>query len=51
MVGNFVRFLDTVYLACIWIAGVAIIVMTIIIPWGVFTRYVFGFGSDWPEPA
>jgi TRAP-type C4-dicarboxylate transport system permease small subunit len=51
MVEKFVRFLDIVYLACIWIAGIAIIVMTIIIPWGVFTRYVFGFGSDWPEPV
>jgi TRAP-type C4-dicarboxylate transport system permease small subunit len=51
MVENFIRFMDSVYLACIWIAGAAIIVMTIIIPWGVLTRYVFGVGSDWPEPV
>jgi TRAP-type C4-dicarboxylate transport system permease small subunit len=51
MIEKFVRFLDIVYLACIWIAGAAIIVMTITIPWGVLNRYVFGRGSDWPEPV
>lgn len=50
MIDKYVRFLDTVYLACIWIAGTAIFAMTIIIPWGVLNRYVFGRGSDWPEP-
>ncbi len=24
--------------------------MSLIIPWGVFTRYVLGAGSQWPEP-
>jgi TRAP-type C4-dicarboxylate transport system permease small subunit len=42
--------LDKIYLASIWTAGVAILVMSIIIPWGVFTRYVLGSGSQWPEP-
>ncbi|MEP7069954.1 MAG: TRAP transporter small permease [Usitatibacter sp.] len=38
------------YRASIWIAGIAIVVMTLVIPWGVFTRYVLGTGSEWPEP-
>ncbi len=42
--------MDKLYLACIWIAGTAIFVMSLIIPWGVFTRYVLGTGSAWPEP-
>jgi TRAP-type C4-dicarboxylate transport system permease small subunit len=42
--------LDRVYLACIWAAGMAIFLMSLIIPWGVFTRYVLGTGSQWPEP-
>ena len=42
--------LDGVYLACIWSAGVAIFLMSIIIPVGVFARYVLGFGAQWPEP-
>ena len=44
------RFNDRLYLACIWIAGISIIVMSFIIPWGIFTRYVLGTGSQWPEP-
>lgn len=42
--------LDRVYLACIWVAGTAIAAMSLIIPFGVFTRYVLGTGSQWPEP-
>jgi len=45
------RILDTVYLACIWVAGLSIAVMSLIIPWGVFARYVLGTGSNWPEPV
>ncbi len=44
------RFNDRLYLACIWIAGLAIFAMSLIIPWGIFTRYVLGSGSQWPEP-
>jgi TRAP-type C4-dicarboxylate transport system permease small subunit len=28
----------------------AILLMSLVIPWGVFTRYVLGTGSQWPEP-
>ena len=42
--------LDSVYLACIWAAGIAIFFMSIIIPMGVFARYVLGVGAQWPEP-
>jgi TRAP-type C4-dicarboxylate transport system permease small subunit len=44
------RTLDVVYLACIWIAGLSLFVMTLVIPWGVYARYVMGQGSQWPEP-
>jgi TRAP-type C4-dicarboxylate transport system permease small subunit len=47
---NIHRALDGVYLACIWVAGIAITAMTLIIPWGIFSRYVLGSGSQWPEP-
>ncbi|MBE2295889.1 MAG: TRAP transporter small permease [Phycisphaerales bacterium] len=50
MVEKYMRFLDGVYLACIWISGIALFVMTIVIPWGVVNRYVLGTGSSWPEP-
>lgn len=42
--------LDRVYLACIWAAGLAIVLMSLIIPVGVFMRYVMGTGAQWPEP-
>ena len=46
----FLRFCDRVYSVCIWVSGIAIVVMSLIIPWGIFTRYVLGTGSQWPEP-
>lgn len=45
------RPLDVVYLGCIWVAGLSILLMSLIIPWGVFARYVLGTGSHWPEPV
>ena len=42
--------LDWLYLLCIWIAGLSIVTMSLIIPVGVFSRYVLGFGAQWPEP-
>ena len=46
----FVRWMDRLYLFTIWAAGAAIFFMSLIIPWGVFSRYVLGTGSQWPEP-
>jgi len=42
--------LDAIYSSCIWIAGLSIVIMSLIIPIGVFARYVLGFGAQWPEP-
>jgi TRAP-type C4-dicarboxylate transport system permease small subunit len=41
---------DALYSTCIWIAGLAVVLMSLIIPVGVFARYVLGFGAQWPEP-
>jgi len=41
---------DTLYRGCIWAAGISITVMSIIIPVGVFMRYVLAYGAQWPEP-
>jgi TRAP-type C4-dicarboxylate transport system permease small subunit len=48
---NILRVLDRFYLLCIWISGLAIAAMSLIIPWGVYARYVLGTGSSWPEPV
>lgn len=50
MLAAYLRGMRALYWACIWIAGISIVVMTVIIPWGVYTRYVLGTGSSWPEP-
>lgn len=51
MTEKFHRLMDAVYLACIWISGLSILLMSLIIPWGIFARYVLGAGSSWPEPV
>ncbi len=51
MKARFLAFNDALYLACLWTAGIAITIMSLIIPWGIFTRYVLGTGSQWPEPV
>ncbi|MBL8310735.1 MAG: TRAP transporter small permease [Burkholderiales bacterium] len=43
--------MDALYNVCIWSAGAAIFFMSLIIPWGIFARYVLGSGSQWPEPV
>ena len=43
--------MEWLYIACIGIAGVVMLVMTIIIPYGVFMRYVVNSPASWPEPA
>ena len=42
--------MDLLHRLCLWICGLCLMVITLIIPWGVYTRYVLGYGSSWPEP-
>ena len=43
--------MDKVYWLCIWIAGLAMTVMTLVIPVQVAARKWFDSGLSWPEPA
>ena len=47
---GYVKLMDVLYFICVFIAGSALVIMSTIIAWGVFTRYVLGSGSFWPEP-
>ena len=49
--GHYRQAMEWLYIACIGLAGVVMLVMTIIIPYGVFMRYVVNSPSSWPEPA
>jgi TRAP-type C4-dicarboxylate transport system permease small subunit len=42
--------MEGLYRLCVAIAGTCIVLMTIVIPWGVYARYVLNRGSQWPEP-
>lgn len=51
MKNTVLRINDRIYQLCIGIAGLSVLTMTLIIPWGIFARYVLGSGSSWPEPT
>jgi len=50
MKSAYFRAMDALHRACVIVAATALVVITIIIPWGVFTRYVLNSASSWPEP-
>ena len=43
--------MERLYLICIVISGAALVAITLIIPSGVFMRYVMNDPLQWPEPA
>jgi TRAP-type C4-dicarboxylate transport system permease small subunit len=50
MKAHYTRIMDALHRACMIVAGTCLVVITLIIPWGVFTRYVLNSASSWPEP-
>jgi TRAP-type C4-dicarboxylate transport system permease small subunit len=44
------RVMDALYLGCAVIAGSALVVISLVVPWGVYTRYVLESAASWPEP-
>src|SRR5437762_4481015 len=51
MAQSFRKAMDALYLACVVVAGVALVLISAVIPWAVFTRYVLNSASSWPEPT
>jgi TRAP-type C4-dicarboxylate transport system permease small subunit len=43
--------MQALYLACIVVSGLALVAITLMIPFGVFMRYVMASPQQWPEPA
>lgn len=41
--------MDALNLVCVLIAGTALVLISAVIPWAVFTRYVLNSASSWPE--
>jgi TRAP-type C4-dicarboxylate transport system permease small subunit len=47
---QYFRVMDGLHGACLFIAGACLVIITIIVPYGVFTRYVLNSAASWPEP-
>src|SRR5438552_18286844 len=48
---SYQKVMEWLYLACIVLSGTALVVITLIIPLGVFMRYAMNDPLSWPEPA
>ena len=45
------RTMDALYWLSAGIASITLVLIAVIIPWGVYTRYVQDSAASWPEPA
>jgi TRAP-type C4-dicarboxylate transport system permease small subunit len=50
MAHTFRKAMDVLYFLCVVIAGVALVLISAVIPWAVYTRYVLNSAASWPEP-
>ncbi len=46
----FRKAMDWLYLACVVVGITALVLISAVIPWAVFTRYVLNSAASWPEP-
>ena len=42
--------MDALYWGCVVLAGAALVLISAVIPWAVYTRYVLNRAASWPEP-
>jgi TRAP-type C4-dicarboxylate transport system permease small subunit len=50
MKARYFRLMDGLHRVCMLIAATCVVAITLVIPWGVFTRYVLQSAASWPEP-
>ncbi|HET7887099.1 MAG TPA: TRAP transporter small permease [Bradyrhizobium sp.] len=50
MAAIFRRAMDVLYYACVLVGCIALVLISAVIPWAVFTRYVLNSAASWPEP-
>lgn len=48
---RYAQAMEWIYIGCIVLSGSALVVITLIIPLGVFMRYALNRPLSWPEPA
>jgi TRAP-type C4-dicarboxylate transport system permease small subunit len=44
------RAMDFLYFSCVLVGCIALVAISAVIPWAVFTRYVLNSAASWPEP-
>src|SRR5260370_34035654 len=42
--------MDALYRVCVVVSGAALVLISAVIPWGVFSHYVLNSAASWPEP-
>ena len=42
--------MDLLYRVCVALGGTALVLISAVIPWAVYTRYVINRAASWPEP-
>jgi TRAP-type C4-dicarboxylate transport system permease small subunit len=45
------KVMDALYALCVAVAGTALVLISAIMPWAVYTRYVLNSAASWPEPT
>ncbi|MEQ9946877.1 TRAP transporter small permease [Pectobacterium aroidearum] len=50
MANAYISAMDLLYRIAMWVSGISLLIMTLIIPMGIFSRYVMNEGISWPEP-
>jgi len=48
---RYAQAMEWLYIVCVGLSGTAMVVITLIIPLGVFMRYAMNSPLSWPEPA
>src|ERR1700682_3137548 len=50
MAATFRRAMDALYLLCVIVGCIALVLISAVIPWAGFTRYVLNSAASWAEP-
>src|SRR3981189_893235 len=50
MKAQYIRVMDEIHRACLFVAGACLVIFVLISPYGVFCRYVLNSAASWPEP-
>jgi TRAP-type C4-dicarboxylate transport system permease small subunit len=50
MAGLYRRTMDYLYRLCVIVGVIALVMISAVIPWAVFTRYALNSAASWPEP-